>query len=303
MSPVSGPRTNTIQSWVKPSDVTFFLSWARWPNSSFTCTVHWRESHTVTTHTRTGTPSPRTPGQVRRHHAHQDRFHRGERHVKGHRTWFSMFALALTAFSERLPGLSAPHCVSIGPRKRKAGGGSPPLPDGPLSGRRPKQKAVSANRRAGNPSTLESKRRRNNRWRRSGRVPVTPAGFGRGSRWMKVRRDVFVTVPLHEHFEIMKRSSGSAALLGVGSAPRGSSAPRGRQRSSGSAALLGVGSAPRGRQRSSGSAALLGVSSAPRGQQRFRVLVVPFRTMCGSPSAQRLSQGQYCSAGRQYGIS
>lgn len=42
MSPVSGPRTNTIQSWVKPSDVTFFLSWALWPNSSFTCTVHWK---------------------------------------------------------------------------------------------------------------------------------------------------------------------------------------------------------------------------------------------------------------------
>lgn len=44
MSPVSGPRTNTIQSWVKPSDVIFFLSWARWPNSSFTCTVHWKEA-------------------------------------------------------------------------------------------------------------------------------------------------------------------------------------------------------------------------------------------------------------------
>ena len=42
MSPVSGPRTNTIQSWVKPSDVTFFLSWALWPSSSFTCTVHWK---------------------------------------------------------------------------------------------------------------------------------------------------------------------------------------------------------------------------------------------------------------------
>lgn len=42
MSPVSGPRTNTIQSWVKPSEVTFFLSWALWPNSSFTCTVHWK---------------------------------------------------------------------------------------------------------------------------------------------------------------------------------------------------------------------------------------------------------------------
>ena len=46
MSPVSGPRTNTIQSWVKPSDVTFFLSWALWPNSSFTCTVHWKETNT-----------------------------------------------------------------------------------------------------------------------------------------------------------------------------------------------------------------------------------------------------------------
>lgn len=42
MSPVSGPRTNTIQSWVKPSDVTFFLSWALWPSSSLTCTVHWK---------------------------------------------------------------------------------------------------------------------------------------------------------------------------------------------------------------------------------------------------------------------
>lgn len=44
MSPVSGPLTKTIQSWVKPSDVTFFLSWARWPSSSFTCTVHWMET-------------------------------------------------------------------------------------------------------------------------------------------------------------------------------------------------------------------------------------------------------------------
>lgn len=32
----SGPRTNTIQSWVKPSTVGFFLTWARCPSSSFT---------------------------------------------------------------------------------------------------------------------------------------------------------------------------------------------------------------------------------------------------------------------------
>lgn len=36
----SGPRTNTIQSWVKPSTVGFFLTWARCPSSSFTCTAH-----------------------------------------------------------------------------------------------------------------------------------------------------------------------------------------------------------------------------------------------------------------------
>lgn len=35
----SGPRTNTIQSWVKPSTVGFFLTWARWPSSSFTWTA------------------------------------------------------------------------------------------------------------------------------------------------------------------------------------------------------------------------------------------------------------------------
>lgn len=35
----SGPRTNTIQSWVNPSTVGFFLTWARWPSSSFTCTA------------------------------------------------------------------------------------------------------------------------------------------------------------------------------------------------------------------------------------------------------------------------
>lgn len=41
----SGPRTNTIQSWVKPSTVGFFLTWARWPSSSFTwtapCKIKW----------------------------------------------------------------------------------------------------------------------------------------------------------------------------------------------------------------------------------------------------------------------
>lgn len=35
----SGPRTNTIQSWVKPSTVGFFRTWARWPSSSFTWTA------------------------------------------------------------------------------------------------------------------------------------------------------------------------------------------------------------------------------------------------------------------------
>lgn len=35
----SGPRTNTIQSWVKPSAVGFFLNWARCPSSSFTWTA------------------------------------------------------------------------------------------------------------------------------------------------------------------------------------------------------------------------------------------------------------------------
>lgn len=38
----SGPLTNTIQSWVKPSTVGFFLTWARCPNSSFTWTAHCR---------------------------------------------------------------------------------------------------------------------------------------------------------------------------------------------------------------------------------------------------------------------
>ena len=37
----SGPRTNTIQSWVKPSTVGFFRTWARWPSSSFTWTAPW----------------------------------------------------------------------------------------------------------------------------------------------------------------------------------------------------------------------------------------------------------------------
>lgn len=36
----SGPLTNTIQSWVKPSTVGFFLTWARCPSSSFTWTAH-----------------------------------------------------------------------------------------------------------------------------------------------------------------------------------------------------------------------------------------------------------------------
>lgn len=35
----SGPRTNTIQSCVKPSTVGFFLTWARCPSSSFTWTA------------------------------------------------------------------------------------------------------------------------------------------------------------------------------------------------------------------------------------------------------------------------
>lgn len=38
----SGPRTNTIQSWVKPSTVGFFLTWARWPSSSFTWTAPYK---------------------------------------------------------------------------------------------------------------------------------------------------------------------------------------------------------------------------------------------------------------------
>lgn len=41
MSHCSGPRTKTIQSWVKPSVVGFFRSWARCPSSNFTWTVHW----------------------------------------------------------------------------------------------------------------------------------------------------------------------------------------------------------------------------------------------------------------------
>lgn len=43
----SGPRTNTIQSWVKPSTVGFFLTWARWPSSSFTWTAPWKKNHNM----------------------------------------------------------------------------------------------------------------------------------------------------------------------------------------------------------------------------------------------------------------
>lgn len=94
--------------------------------------------------------------------ASSSRFHRGERHVKGHRTWFSMFSLALSDccvyLQRRFRSVSPASPLLIvcqsGPRKRKADSGSPPLPDGPRFGRRPKQKALSANRRAGNSSTL-----------------------------------------------------------------------------------------------------------------------------------------------------
>lgn len=40
MSHCSGPRTNTIQSWVNPSVVGFFRSWALCPSSNLTWTVH-----------------------------------------------------------------------------------------------------------------------------------------------------------------------------------------------------------------------------------------------------------------------
>lgn len=43
ISHCSGPRTNTIQSWVNPSVVGFLRSWARCPSSNLTWTVHWRE--------------------------------------------------------------------------------------------------------------------------------------------------------------------------------------------------------------------------------------------------------------------
>lgn len=39
----SAPRTNTIQSCVNPSTVGFFLTWARWPSSSFTWTAPWKK--------------------------------------------------------------------------------------------------------------------------------------------------------------------------------------------------------------------------------------------------------------------
>ncbi|KFM68958.1 hypothetical protein X975_04494, partial [Stegodyphus mimosarum] len=35
----SAPRTNTVQSWVNPSDVGFSLRIARWPNSILTSTL------------------------------------------------------------------------------------------------------------------------------------------------------------------------------------------------------------------------------------------------------------------------
>lgn len=48
ISHCSGPRTNTIQSWVNPSVVGFLRSWARCPSSNLTWTVHWREKEAGT---------------------------------------------------------------------------------------------------------------------------------------------------------------------------------------------------------------------------------------------------------------
>lgn len=56
ISHCSGPRTNTIQSCVKPSVVGFLRSWARCPSSSFTWTVHWWEEER-------GRGSVRSPAQ------------------------------------------------------------------------------------------------------------------------------------------------------------------------------------------------------------------------------------------------
>lgn len=53
MSHASGPRTNTIQSCVKPSLVTFFLNWALCPSSSFTCTVHCNKRNATIIHQKT----------------------------------------------------------------------------------------------------------------------------------------------------------------------------------------------------------------------------------------------------------
>lgn len=48
ISHCSGPRTNTIQSWVNPSVVGFLRSWARCPSSNLTWTVHWKEKEAST---------------------------------------------------------------------------------------------------------------------------------------------------------------------------------------------------------------------------------------------------------------
>lgn len=56
ISHCSGPRTNTIQSCVKPSVVGFLRSWARCPSSNLTWTVHCREREA-------GTGSTQSPGQ------------------------------------------------------------------------------------------------------------------------------------------------------------------------------------------------------------------------------------------------